>query len=617
VINLPDPIRWFVRRWTIKSTSRKLITEAGWDQKNLLLVVFLLGLGGAVLEGATFALLALTLELLSSDSALSSEKTSFWGISWLANLDLTKQFVVIVASVVLCQVIKSVFQVLNNQLSTTLGARTAFRVQQKVLDSVLALKFSTASRYKIGELTNMVATPADSTAQLLIQCLAFVTNIITSLAYVLVMCLISVPLFLAATILFSIVLLLQKFVGRKIGSISYQLGLQQGDLTRKMVEGIGALRLVHTFQCQDFFRQQIRVMQKKYIETMQKLNSRMSLLGPISDSVLLIGLGFFLLLGFFLFKGERSTLLPDLLTFIAVLNRLSGKITQNSSTWSYIKLYLGRIGIVDDLLEVSQQESEEPGYLVVSDIRKSIVFKDIFLKYDSRQENALCGININWPAHTSLALVGPSGGGKSSIVDLLLGLYEPTGGSIQIDEQDLFCVNKASWRSMVGVVSQDTILFNASIEDNLLFAKPDSLEFELIQALKIADAWDFVSQLPQGIKTQIGERGFILSGGQRQRIAIARALLRKPKILILDEATSALDSQAEQNVQSTIDSLGRGTTRLIIAHRLSTIIGADQICVLDKGVIVEAGNHAELLSANGMYASLWRKQIGDNGALVF
>jgi ABC-type multidrug transport system fused ATPase/permease subunit len=164
---------------------------------------------------------------------------------------------------------------------------------------------------------------------------------------------------------------------------------------------------------------------------------------------------------------------------------------------------------------------------------------------------------------------------------------------------------------MVGVVSQDTILFNASIEENLRFAQPDAGTEELVAALKGADAWEFVSQLPQGIKTLVGERGFMLSGGQRQRIAIARALLRKPQLLILDEATSALDSQAEQSVQKTIDALGQGTTRLIIAHRLSTIIHADQICVLDKGLVVESGTHPELLAKNGIYASLWRKQTGE------
>jgi subfamily B ATP-binding cassette protein MsbA len=599
------------KRWASISPSRRLIVEAGWQQKDRLIAVFFLGLSGAILEGLTFALLGKSLELLSSNSGLAAEGLNAWRLAWLASLSPGRQFVILIVAAVLCQVIKSILQVANTQVSNFIGACSAQQVQQKVLATVLSLNFGSASRYKVGELTNMVVTPAESVSQVLIQSLAWLTNILTVFAYVVVLCTISIPLFAAAILLFTFVLILQKVVSKKIGLLSYQLGVQQGDLSRKMVEGIGALRLVHAFQRQEFFRHQVEKMQRAFIETMQVLNSRMAILGPMSDSLLLFGLGAFLLVGFFLFKENRSSLLPDLLTFIAVLNRLSGRVSQIGVGWSYINLYLGRVGIIDNLLETSKRETASTGGKVISAIKNWIRFQDVVLKYDGREERALGGVNIHWPIGTSLALVGPSGSGKSSLADLLLGLYQPTSGKILIDGNDLSDIDKSSWRSHLGVVSQDTILFNASIEENLRFASPDCTESEMVAALRAADALDFVSQLPQGLRTVVGERGFMLSGGQRQRIAIARALLRKPQIMILDEATSALDSQAEQSVQKTIDALGQGTTRLIIAHRLSTIINADIICVLDKGVVVESGSHSELLAMNGIYASLWLKQIGE------
>jgi ABC-type multidrug transport system fused ATPase/permease subunit len=183
---------------------------------------------------------------------------------------------------------------------------------------------------------------------------------------------------------------------------------------------------------------------------------------------------------------------------------------------------------------------------------------------------------------------------------------------VAIDGTDLRAINIATWRDKLGVVSQDTLLFNASVKENLLFALPEATDAQLIEALQGADAWSFISSLPQGIDTLVGERGFMLSGGQRQRLAIARALLRQPAVLILDEATSALDTHAEQAVQATIDALPAGGTRLIIAHRLSTICKADQIAVLDQGRVSELGTHGELLAKNGLYASLWRKQTGED-----
>jgi len=606
------PIRGFLLRWASVSPSRKLILQSAWEQKRRLVQVLFLGVIGAGLEGVTFGLLAVALELLATNGSLGATRLAPYGLAWIAGWSTGRQFITLIVVAVFCQVGKSISQVLNTQNSTLISAQAAQKVQQKALSTILDMNFAASSRHKLGELTNYVVVPAESVAQVLIHGLNLFTNILTVIAYVVVLSTISLPLFGAALLLFSLVIWLQKMVGRKVGELSHRMAVQQADLSRKVVEGISGLRLVHAFHRQSLVKDQVVVLQNRFIQTMRELNNRLALLGPLSESLLLVGLGGFLLVGFFLFRENRANLLPDLLTFIAVLNRLSQRISQLGVGWSTLKAYSSRVEVLNTILSTQADGMQRRGGRVISQFLDSICIENVSLKYSSRNDFALNGVNLELKKGRSLALVGPSGSGKSSLADLLLGLYDPTFGSITIDGLALGEIETASWRSLLGVVSQDTLLFNTTVRENLLFAKPEATEAEIIACLKGADAWGFIESLPQKLDTLIGERGFMLSGGQRQRLAIARALLRKPAILILDEATSALDTNAEQAVQTTIDSLPAGGTRLIIAHRLSTIRNADCIAVLECGRVVEMGTHEELIAKCGLYKELWAKQSGES-----
>jgi subfamily B ATP-binding cassette protein MsbA len=251
---------------------------------------------------------------------------------------------------------------------------------------------------------------------------------------------------------------------------------------------------------------------------------------------------------------------------------------------------------------------DAPEAVQLAPLAREIAYAGISFAYDGR-ENVLHDIDFTVRRGEMVALVGPSGAGKSTLLNLLPRFYDATGGAIAIDGRDIRQVTLASLRGQIGVVTQQTILFNDSVRHNVAYGRLDATEAEIIQALKDAHAYDFVMALPEALDTLIGEQGVRLSGGERQRLAIARALLKDPPILILDEATSSLDSESEREVQQALDRLIAGRTTLVIAHRLSTVRNADRIIAMEDGRIVEIGSHAELLAADGLYRRLYEMQF--------
>jgi ABC-type transport system involved in Fe-S cluster assembly fused permease/ATPase subunit len=280
--------------------------------------------------------------------------------------------------------------------------------------------------------------------------------------------------------------------------------------------------------------------------------------------------------------------------------------------WVYRSI---RQGLIDmeamwNLLDTPAEVVDQAGAPLLQVSRGTIRFDHVRFGYDPDRE-ILKGLDIDIPAGTSCAIVGPSGAGKSTIARLLYRFYDPQGGRILIDGQDIAEVNQKSLRAAIGIVPQDTVLFNDTVGYNIGYGRDGASQDEIEAAARGAAIDQFIAVLPDNYESMVGERGLKLSGGEKQRVAIARTLLKNPPILVLDEATSALDSRTEQAIQETLDRVAESRTTIMIAHRLSTVVSADQIVVLDEGRVAERGTHDELLDRNGLYADLWYRQAAE------
>ena len=401
------------------------------------------------------------------------------------------------------------------------------------------------------------------------------------------------------------VYLLNKF-GRKIKKISYRKQEGIADVTNVIQEAIAGIETVKIFGKEEEEAEKLRQSQLKFFKLAMKKAKVKALTPPVMELVSSIGIAVILYIGGMLvIKGNFN--LGQFITFVAGLSVLYHPIKVLTQENNNIQVSMGSAQRIFEILDYQSVVRDSPGAVELPAFEKNIVFKDVSFSYDHKP--ILKSINMEINKGEIIAIVGLSGVGKTTLVNLIPRFYDPTKGSIEIDGYDIKKVKMKSLRKKIAIVSQQTFLFNDTVKANLFYGCDHSVSTdEMIEIAKAASAHEFIEKLANGYDTIVGERGTKLSGGQRQRIAIARALLKDPSILILDEATSELDSEAENAIQNALAGLMQGRSTFIIAHRLSTITHADKIAVLQKGAIVEWGNHKNLIVKDGTYKKLYEMQ---------
>ena len=395
--------------------------------------------------------------------------------------------------------------------------------------------------------------------------------------------------------------------GKKLKRTSGIMQERVADITAVLQETISSVRVIKSFVREEY--EIARFVKENYANFRAQMKNAqvMATLTPVIELIAAIGVTFLIWYGGFeVINGNLTA--GALIAFLVYATNLANPIKRLSRIYGNVQKAMAAAERVFSVLDEKTDIVEKDNATELKAVIGKVDFKAVTFKYNEN-EVILKDINLAVKAGQMVAIVGPSGAGKTTIVNLLPRFYDPVARNIYIDDVNIADVTLASLREKIGIVPQETVLFNGSIYDNILYGDLTATTEEVMAAAKAANAHDFIMQMADQYQTQIGERGSKLSGGQRQRIAIARAILKNPRILILDEATSALDTESEKLVQDALDKLMVGRTSFVIAHRLSTILQADMIIVMEKGQIVEQGSHEELLKLDGLYSGLYKLQF--------
>ncbi|WP_299286395.1 ABC transporter ATP-binding protein [uncultured Mucilaginibacter sp.] len=514
-------------------------------------------------------------------------------------------------TIVVSVFLSNLFRYLSQRIMENLRIHTLLNLRKAVFNNVMDLHLGYFSNERKGDIISKIASDVQVVQFSVTGTLQVVfKEPFQLIAYIVMLFLISYKLTLFSLLVIPISAFI---ISRIVKSLKQQATESQqsyGNMISYLDEALSGIKIIKAFNATAFIKQKFSNENNNYSRIIRNMARRQQLASPVSEflGVSMVA-GIVLYGGSLIIAGTSSLKAADFIVYIALFSQVMRPAKAISDAFSNIHSGIAAGERVLDLIDEKPKINDAPDAVFIGTFSDSIRLENVSFAYNEKE--VLKEVSLTIQKGKNIALVGPSGGGKSTLMDLLPRFIEPTKGRILMDGKDIQHIQTDSLRALMGVVNQESVLFNDTIFNNIAFAKPDATQAQVEAAAKIANAHEFILNTENGYQTNIGDRGSKLSGGQKQRISIARAVLSNPPIMLLDEATSALDTESEKLVQDALNNLTKNRTSLIIAHRLSTIQNADEIVVLENGQIVEQGNHQALIDKNGLYKRLIDMQTFD------
>ena len=514
----------------------------------------------------------------------------------------------IVIGIVVTFIIRGIFYYGQSYLVSYVGQRVIIDIRDALYKKFQRLPLSYYDRHQTGEIMSYITNDVSAMQSALIdQLIDLVTEVSIFVGSIGMMIYLDWKLSLLTIITVPLVGEAMKLFGRRLKASSFVIQERLSDINSLMQESISAVRVVKSFVREQYEIDRFHAQNELSFQAIMRNVHFSSMLTPTVELLAAVAVAVIVWFGGYeVVNGYISA--GSLVAFLTYAVNLANPVKRISRIYGNIQKAMAAVDRVFGIIDLEEKVSDLPGAEPLTISSGNIQVDNVTFCYNEGVI-ALSGVNVEAKPGEMIAFVGPSGAGKSTIANLIPRFYDVSGGSIRIDGTDIRKATLDSLRNQIGIVPQETMLFSTTVRENIRYGRLEATDEEVIAAAKAANAHNFIMEMPEGYDTRIGERGLNLSGGQRQRIAIARAILKNPKILILDEATSALDTESEKIVQAALDDLMVGRTTFVIAHRLSTILDADQIYVIDGGRIVEHGTHEELLALGGLYSNLYHIQF--------
>ena len=507
---------------------------------------------------------------------------------------------------------RGIFYYGQSYLVSFVGQRVVIDIREALFEKFQRMPLAYFDRHQTGEIMSYVTNDVQALQNALVdKLIELVTESSVLVGSIVLMFYLDWKLTLITLITVPLVGQAMNIFGKKLKKSGIVIQERLADINSLLQESISAVRVVKSFVRERHEIARFHRQNELNFQAEMKNVQLTSLLTPTVEFLAAITVTFILWIGGYeVVQGDLTA--GALVAFLTYAGNLANPVKRISRIYGTVQRAMAAADRVFDVIDMEETIHDKEGAVPLPEIEGRVAVKDVSFSYKEGAP-ALSHVSLEASPGQLIAFVGPSGAGKSTIANLIPRFYEVNEGVIEIDGHDVRDVTLDSLREQIGIVPQETMLFSSSVRENIRYGRLDATDEEIEEAARAANAEEFILQLPEGYETKIGERGLNLSGGQRQRIAIARAILKNPRILILDEATSALDTESEKIVQAALDKLMVGRTSFAIAHRLSTIFNADCIYVIDGGCIVEQGTHAELLAAGGLYSTLYNIQFRGEG----